>query len=139
MEAFSTVIRELDLHCVTARRLRLPSTWAARGPDRERAVYAMLNGRCEVVVPGQPDGLFLRPGDVAVLARGDSHVLRSASGPWPDPVRFQEIPSIPREAWWKQAGADETRLIRGTFAFGDTLEHPVIATLPATIVLRGGL
>jgi AraC-like DNA-binding protein len=134
-EHVGRVLRELDLRSSAPWRARALSPWHASGIPDARCLYAVRAGHCEIVAPGRPRGLRLGPGDAVVLPRGEPHRLRSASGPWPDPVPLPHL-NLPGN-WRREPAAEETRLVCATFVFGDTLGHPALALLPTTIVLRG--
>jgi len=136
MDLLTAVLRELDIRSSTPWRAWFPSPWAAADTSGARRVYAVIDGRCEVLASGHPRGLLLGPGDVAVLPTGEPHELRSPVGPWPGTVPVGRLVEAQRAQRWGDAGPDDTRLVGATFSLAAGLEHPVVARLPAAILLR---
>ena len=111
MDALTSVLREMRFESVGYRWLDPVSPFSLDFDQHQlRGVHAVREGSCELVLA---DGTteVLRAGDVAVLPRGDSHVLRSND-------------------------ADDPCLILcGAFVVRES-EHPVLAALPHLIRLQ---
>ena len=135
----TAVLRELDVRSDTPFLVKVTEPWAATGAPGARCAYVVVDGRCEALAQGRPRGLLLGPGDVILFPRAESHQLRSTRGPWPEPVPLHGLASLERDG--DSAGSEPglTRLLCATLSLGGPLEHPAIAALPATVVLRAGL
>ncbi len=111
MDALTTVLRELRFESVGYRWLELdPPFTLDFDQHRLRGIHAVTGGTCELVTA---DGSThaLTAGDVAVLPRGDSHVIRAAPA---------------------TAGPARCTILCGAFVVGDS-EHPVLGSLPRVV------
>ena len=111
MDALTSVLREMRFESVGYRWLEPVAPFSLDFDQHQlRGVHAIREGSCELVLA---DGTteVLRPGDVAVLPRGDSHVLRS-----------NDVD-------------DRCLILCGAFLVRES-EHPVLAALPHLIRLQ---
>lgn len=123
--------RLLDLH-------RLDEAGALRFPcDRSIGLHVVLQGRVFLHAPALQAPMELQAGDVAVMARGEHHVLALE-------------PKLPRgalrtvEPWPVQARAvspladGETAVISGAYQLWNAPLHPLFAELPPWYAMRRG-
>jgi AraC-like DNA-binding protein len=91
-------------------------------------LHIIEEGTVEVRLDNAPHGEDVTGGDVVLLPRGDAHRLHWAG--------------VPAEASSGQASSSgqelPARWLTGTFAIGDPQASPLLAALPAMIILRGG-
>ena len=117
MDALTAVLRETRFESVGYRWLELEGPFSLDfDQDQLRGIHAVVEGVCELVVA---DGTTheLAAGDVVVLPRGDSHVIRSG--------RAGQLENPGGETWG-------CTILCGAFVVRDT-EHPVLRALPHVI------
>jgi len=111
VDALTSVLRELRFESVGYRWLELAAPFSMDFDQQQlRGVHAVSSGSCELVLADGTTSV-LRTGDVAVLPRGDSHVLRS------------------------NEAAGGCLILCGAFLVREA-EHPVLAALPHLIRLQ---
>ncbi len=121
--------RLLDLHRLdAARSLRFPC-------DRSIGLHVVVQGRVHLHAPSLDAPLALAAGDIAVMARGQDHVLslepalRKATvrtiEPWPQ----QRAEALP-------VAEGGSAVISGAYQLWNAPLHPFFAELPAWFVLR---
>ncbi|MGW4945135.1 cupin domain-containing protein [Actinoplanes sp. NPDC004185] len=135
MDLLSSVLRELRFASAAYRWLELGRPFSV---DFDRAglrgVHIIAEGRCELVLR---DGSVreLTAGDVVILPRGDSHLLRSA--PSAVAVPGYELAVRSPEPRLTLGGTGErTVVVCGAFIIGEP-DHPALRGLPAVIQLPG--
>jgi AraC-like DNA-binding protein len=135
MDLLSSVLRELRFSSAAYRWLELGSPFSV---DFDRAglrgVHIIAEGRCELVLrDGSVRGLTA--GDVVILPRGDSHLLRSA--PSTVAVSGYDVAVRSPEPRLTLGGTGErTVVVCGAFVIGEP-DHPALRGLPAVIQLPG--
>jgi hypothetical protein len=92
-----------------------PNVTFAADQSRIPSVYGVIRGQCTLQLPRDPFPIRLHAGDAVVLPRGDPH--RALSG----------------------GGHHSLCILHATFAYADPFGHPVLAALPATLMLRGNV
>ena len=134
-DLLSSVLRELRFSSAAYRWLELGSPF---GVDFDRAglrgVHIIAEGRCELVLR---DGTVtpLGAGDVVILPRGDSHVLRSAAATRAVSGYDLTVHS-PGPRLTTGGTGDRTVVVCGAFTVGEP-DHPALRGLPAVIHLPG--
>jgi AraC-like DNA-binding protein len=133
MDLLSAVLKELRLDSAAYRVLDLHAPWRLRFDGGLRGVHVVVQGSCVLELDDDGPGRDLRAGDLVVLPRADSHVLRSSGR-----ARARELSSfdLARAATGTRievGGAGEsTLLVCGAFFFGDE-DHPAVAGFPRCI------
>ncbi len=137
MDLLSAVLKELRLDSAAYRVLELHAPWRLRFDGGLRGVHVVVEGRCVLELDDDGPGRELHAGDLVVLPRADSHVLRSAGG-----GRGRELSSL--ELARAAAGTrvrvgdagESTLVVCGAFFFGDE-DHPAVAGFPRCIHVPG--
>jgi mannose-6-phosphate isomerase-like protein (cupin superfamily) len=78
MDLLSAVLKELRLDSAAYRVLALRAPWRLRFDGGLRGVHVVVEGRCVLELDDDGAGRELHAGDLVVLPRADSHILRSA-------------------------------------------------------------
>jgi len=133
MDPLSAVLRELRLESAAYRVLELRAPWRLRFDGGLRGPHVVVEGHCILELDDEPARRELHAGDLVLLPRADSHVLRSTGG-----TRSRELSSL--DLARKTTGArvvvpgpgDLTRIVCGAFLFGDE-QHPAVAGFPRCI------
>ncbi|WP_193367084.1 AraC family transcriptional regulator [Pelagibius marinus] len=135
-EVFASLRLTSDLYF----RADLAGPFAVEVPAERRLVrfHYLRRGSCWLRSPAAETPLQLGEGDLAILPNGSAHVLAD------DPAR----PALPLAELLAAAPPDDSGLLRhgagagrvellcGFCQFDEDIEHPVIASLPAMMVLR---
>lgn len=120
-------------------RAELSGSWAIEVPRERRQIrfHLVRHGSCWVSVEGSGDTLHLNEGDLAIIPNGAAQVLSDL--PDRKPVKLGDIiesGAIDKSGLLSYGrGAGQVRLLCGFCGFDEALEHPVVASLPALIVL----
>jgi len=136
-DLLSAVLRELRFESAAYRWLELGAPFRV-GFDRPglRGVHLVTRGRCELVL----DDSTVQPldaGDLVILPRGDSHVLRSPGRPAPATVSGFELARRTPGARLSAGGPEPgTVIMCGAFVVGEP-DHPALRGLPRTMLLPG--
>jgi AraC-like DNA-binding protein len=129
MDAFAAVLRSLRLQSAIISRASLGGRWGVGtlGIPGAMIFHGVLAGRCLVSRDAEPDAMReLRPGDIVVMTRGDSHRLVSERGAPIVPITslpMHTAHGVPFLEWG--SGDARTRILCGTFA----LDHPAASTV----------
>ncbi len=109
-------------------RSELTAPWGMTLPATPGCLWFHLatSGACRLEVDGEPEPVWLRPGDLVLVPRGHEHVLRSAAE-----VHAPDIRSIPHPMLDDRYGllrmgeppGETTRMVCGAVRF----EHPAAA------------
>jgi AraC-like DNA-binding protein len=137
MDQLSAVLKELRLDSAAYRVLELHAPWRLRFDGGLRGVHVVVEGRCVLDLDDDGPGRALHAGDLVVLPRADSHVLRSAGS-----GRGRELSSL--ELARAAAGTrvrvgdvgESTIIVCGAFFVGDE-DHPAVAGFPRCIHVPG--
>ena len=133
-EIFSTLRLNGDLYF----RARLHGDFAVEVPRERRSVrfHLVRRGRCFVQVPGEPP-VALEAGDMVVIPDGAPQVLSSKPGLRPIPLP-ELLAAHPVENGRLECGGEgaEVGLVCGYCVFDESVDHPVLTSLPACIVIR---
>jgi AraC-like DNA-binding protein len=115
--------RLLDLrHLAQARALRFPC-------DRSIGFHVVTRGQVFIHGDGLAEPLALRAGDMALMARGCTHVVSTEPTLPPEPIELAGSGPVDPPT----AG---TSLISGAYQFWNPPLHPLFAELPAWTVVR---
>jgi AraC-like DNA-binding protein len=138
VDVLSLVLRELRFESVAYRWFELGAPFQV-GFDTAglRGVHIVARGYCELAFP---DGTVepLAAGDLAILPRGDAHVLRSpGTGAQPPTISGFDLAMRTEGTRLRVGGTgDETVVVCGAFIVGEP-EHPALRGLPRTIHVPG--
>ena len=133
-EVFSTLRMNGSLYF----RALLRGDYAVEVPRERRSVrfHLVRQGRCHVQVPGEPP-LALEAGEMAIIPDGESQVLSSRPGL--RPVSLPELLAAhPVKDGCLELGrdGDEVSLVCGYCVFDESVDHPVLTSLPKCIAIR---
>ena len=116
--------------------------WGVRIPAaRAAAFHAVVSGRCWFRLDTGEEPLLLGPGDVVVLAHGDSHTFSDDPR---SPVRTIDLrgarprPGVPRSPRDAQ-DPDATTVLCGHLWFDDEQANPLVQMLPAALFFHASL
>jgi AraC-like DNA-binding protein len=136
VDLLSSVLRDLRLDSATYRSLLLRAPWRLRFDGGLRGVHILAEGRCILVPDGGP-AVLLEEGDLVVLPRADSHVLRSTDGEHAPIVSSLALAQRTAGTELTAGGAGaKTRIVCGAFFLGAP-DHPAVAGLPSCIHVPG--
>ena len=145
------MIRNVDVLSDILGTLRLQGTlyfstefhrpWGVRVPAQGQLArfHLVVRGACWVRVEGMAEPVHLEAGDLILVPHGAEHVLADE----PD-TPSMTVDEVVRAAGFTGHGAlvhggddtgGPTLLVCGHFAFDDSLVHPLLAQLPAAIVV----
>lgn len=136
MDVLSSVLRELRLESAAYRVLDLRAPWRLRFDGGLRGVHVVVAGRCLLELD---DGTChaLDGGDLVVLPRADSHVVRSAGDQWCPELSSLDLARSTDGTRVSVDGPGElTRIVCGAFVFGDE-DHPAVRGFPRCIHVPG--
>ncbi|HKE98415.1 MAG TPA: AraC family transcriptional regulator [Actinomycetes bacterium] len=134
MDILSVVLRELRFESAGYRWLELGSPFRVSFEQAGlRGVHVIARGRCELAFS---DGTVqpLAAGDLVILPRGDSHVLRSDGTDMLTPVvsGFDLAMRTPGNRLRAGGPGTDTVVVCGAFVVGEPA-HPALRGLPRTI------
>lgn len=137
-DVLSEVFSTLRLNGALYFRARLRGDFAVEVPRERRSIrfHLVRRGRCLVLVPGQPP-VTLEAGDMVVIPDGAPQTL--ASGPDLRPVPLSDLlAACPLENGRLEYGTEgaEVGLVCGYCVFDESVDHPVLTSLPKSIVIR---
>lgn len=120
----------------------LSAPWAVQLPGgRLAAMHAVLDGECTVSLAGEPAGVRLASGDIAVLPRDEVHTLSDRPGRQAVPVTtIVGIDRRDRHATTLTygGGGARARLLTASFVADLRQAHAIVSGLPRLMVLRSG-
>jgi AraC-like DNA-binding protein len=133
MDLLTDLLRQAGLRRRFLDMRGLSSGAALRFPcERSIGLHVLVRGRAFVHAPKLPTPLALEPGDVAVMARGSTHVVSPRATLLPsEPV----VLVAPRDAE-DHGGEAETALVSGAYQLWQDPAHPFFAQIPDWMVLR---
>ena len=143
MDVLSDVLRSLRLEGALFLYAEFGAPWCVQAPASEQLAsllpvrtdqlaicHLVLEGSCRVEW-GEGESLLMRPGDVVVLPRGESHWLGSGLGAGAVSLQHVVAPRLPDLTQIRYGGAGErTRVACGWLAFERGHAHPLLDALP---------
>jgi len=129
----------LRLHSGIYFRAELSGAWAIEVPAERRRIrfHLVRYGRCWARVEAEAAPTPLREGDLAIIPNGAAQVL--SDQPDREPARLGDLIAAgaidPSGVLSHGQGDGQVRLLCGFCAFDEDIDHPVLASLPALIVL----
>lgn len=139
-EALREVLRSVRLETSVMSRAHLRSPWAVATRGLPRAIFhAVVEGECHLLPEGHETSMDLGPGDVALLSRGDAHVLSDGGGSIPAPLdqlAMRSDGSCVETLEYGGRGA-QTRIICGSFVLRHAAGDVMLSALPPVLHARG--
>ncbi len=139
-DAVSEVLRSVRVRSTVWCRSELRAPWGFGTDARGTAAFHVVTaGRCWLQVDGQVAQRKLEAGDLVVLPTGRRHWLRDDPAT-PAPALEQLLASHPldeRHRLYAGGQGRRTALLCGGFALESGDAHPLLATLPTVIHIRG--
>jgi AraC-like DNA-binding protein len=136
MDLLSAVLRELRLDSASYRVLELHDPWRLRFDGGLRGVHVIAEGRCLLGLEGEPER-ELGAGDLVVLPRADSHLLRSDGGGAAPAVSALDLARrTPGTDVVLGGSGARTTVVCGAFFLGDD-GHPAVDGFPRCIHVPG--
>ena len=142
MDVLSDILSTLRLKGTLYFATEFRRPWGLRVPAFRRVArfHLVVRGTCWVRVVGQPAPSHLDSGDLILIPHGAEHVLADT----PDtPCRTVdeavEAAGFTGRGALVMGGEDTgapTKLVCGHFEFDEGLDHPLLAQLPAAVVVR---
>ena len=150
-DVLSDVFTSLRLHGGVYFRAELSGAWAIEVPAERRRIrfHLVRHGDCWAQVGADRDPRRLMEGDLAIIPNGAAQILSDRPGR--KPVQLSELVEggaidssgvLSYGAGPGESGGDEgggpggrVRLLCGFCEFDEDVEHPVLTSLPAMIVL----
>jgi AraC-like DNA-binding protein len=130
VDALSEVLRTLRLRAHVYLHANFCGTWAVDPkPSKKAPFHVIAEGRCWLHMPGESAALALGAGDLVLFPNDAPHLLSGG----PD----RPGPHVPRNRP-AQRGAPGTftTLMCGRFEFDQFSSNPLLASLPAVLVVR---
>ncbi len=147
MDALADLLNTVHLSGSVYFRSLLSAPWGMEIPASQTAQFHVVRrGRCWLLptdastFPAQ----HLEAGDIAVLPRGDAHILADERDT--PPVPLQELvpcdledptPQPAAEPLIMGGGGAQTTLVCGYFKYDSGAAHPMLSVLPTVLCLRG--
>ncbi len=147
IDVLSDVFATLRLHGGVYFRAELSGAWAIEVPAERRRIrfHLVRHGDCWVKVRAHQDPVLLTEGDLAIIPNGAAQILSDRPGRAPvqlgDIVEGGAIDSSGVLNYGTGDGDEDgdpggrVRLLCGFCDFDEDVEHPVVTSLPALIVL----
>lgn len=141
MDLLSDILYTLRLRGNLYFRTELAAPWGIEVPaDRQVArFHVVICGSCWLHVATDAEPFLLEEGDLAIVPHGSAHLIFDAPG---TPCRpLQEVLAeqpVTKEGLFRYGGAGErTALVCGYFTFDEGVLHPLLASLPPKLHLKG--
>lgn len=146
-DVLSDVFATLRLQGGVYFRAELSGAWAIEIPAERRRIrfHLVRHGTCWAKVGADPDPIRLMEGDLAIIPNGAAQILSDRPGRKPvklsDLVTGGAIDPAGVLSYGTGAGDDgggpggRVRLLCGFCDFDEDVEHPVVTSLPALMVL----
>jgi AraC-like DNA-binding protein len=135
-DPLTEMLRGLRLDGVEYGRCRLAEPWATSFPAQEAARFHFISSGSAWLQTPSGEWLALRPGDAALLPRGDAHVLASAPG----------IPALPFDRFGRKEVCQGVFDVQCAHACGGTVAltasmrfnidklHPLLQLMPEVML-----
>ena len=140
-DVVTEVLKSVNLKSVVFCRSELRAPWGFSIAEQEWAGFHIVTrGKCWIRFGGDEDPVALREGDLAILTRGDEHVLADKPGTPTtsfDSSLMREMMDESRTYRIGGSGA-VTELICGGFFFNEQKLNPLLSALPRLIHNKGG-
>src|SRR5215472_11979320 len=140
-DVITEVLKSINLKSVVFSRSELRAPWGFSIPEQEWAGFHIVTrGKCWLRFGEDEDAVVLGEGDLAILTRGDEHVLTDNPGTPSKSLDISLVREMVDESRTYRIGGNGpvTELIGGGFFFSDQKLNPLLSTLPRLIHTRGG-
>lgn len=142
MDVLSDILDALRLKGTLYFSTEFGRPWGVRVPALQRVArfHLVVRGSCWVRVTGEEEPVHLQTGDLVLIPHGAEHVLADT----PD-TPCRTVDEVVEAAGFTGEGAlvyggddagGPTRLVCGHFAFDEGFDHPLLAQLPAALLVR---
>ena len=142
MDVLGDILSTLELRSTVYFRAVLSAPFAIQVPeDRDVIRFHVANhGPCTITLPTGEKVRFAE-GDLVLVPHGAAHVLADSldSPPMPLPVVLEESGFNGTGPLEFGGGGNKTSLVCGYFSFAHTKQHPIIASLPTLIHIKGNV
>lgn len=139
-DALSQALSRVRLSAWVAPTSELHGTWGIELPGGPGGMYCVVAGRMLVECAVSRESIDLRAGDIAIIARGDPHTIRSDASAQVRSVFDVVSPEEARSRRGVRIGADNgqaaTRLLGASFRFSGRGVQPLVSGLPRLMVVR---
>lgn len=142
IDPLSDIFETIRLRATLYFRTDYSPPWALTVPMQPQAArfHLVAQGSCHIqLASGRM--LLLGPGDLALIPRGQSHVLADAPGRSPAPLEqvIAESGYDGRGSFVLGRGnpAAATRMVCGHLGFTHGADHPLLRALPEVLVMKG--
>ncbi|WP_282609499.1 AraC family transcriptional regulator [Pelagibius sp. Alg239-R121] len=139
-DVLSDVFSTLRIHSELYFQAELRDGFSIELPPEKRRVrfHLVQQGHCWLRVPGQVER-ELNEGDLAIVPDGAGQIL--SSGPQIDPIPLAEVlaaGALDQGLLRYGSGERRARLLCGFCHFDEAIDHPVLTSLPALLLVRAG-
>ena len=139
VDVLGEILTTLELSSHLYFRAELGAPFAIAVPEEPGVIrfHVVAQGICHIAVPGA-EPIALHPGDLVLVPHGCAHRLSDAPDRSATPLAIALEESRFEGAGPFRFGGDgaHTVLVCGHFSFGNTLLHPILASLPPLMLLR---
>jgi len=137
MDILSNLLREAGLRRRLLDLREVPEHMALRFPcERSVGFHVVLEGTLYVHTDSDPHPLRLEAGDVAVMARGCTHLLTTSEHAVGLPVYTLTAHAAKRPGTGGTTGTAGTRVVSGAYQLWNAPLHPFFAEWPAWHLVR---
>ncbi len=140
MDLLGDILSTLELRSSLYFRAELTAPFSIAVPEDRNVIrfHVASEGPCRIELPSGESTDFLA-GDLVLVPHGAAHVLSDSQQAKPVPLRnvLDESGFDGTGPLVFGGGGSRTVIVCGYFAFGQEVMHPVIASLPALVHVRG--
>ena len=141
MDLLSEILQTVRLRGNLYFRTDLGAPWGIDVPGESQVArfHVVIRGGCWLLVAGDSEPIYLAEGDLAIVPHGAGHQM---SDPRDTPCRplmevLTEQP-VTSDGVLRHGGeAERTVLVCGYFSFDEDVPHPLLASLPRKLHLKG--
>jgi AraC-like DNA-binding protein len=138
-DGLSQLLLRLTVNSTVYCLSHMSSPWGFKVAARSRPAFHLLTaGNAWLEVEGQPSPIRLSAGDLVILPRGESHVVRDSpksAVQWLDHI-LEETPTVNGQLAYG-GGGESSELLCGGFAVDQLTGRPLLEALPAVVHLHG--
>ncbi len=140
MDVLTDVLQTLRVQGACYGRVQAGAPWgvSARGND-DAKFHVVLSGSCWLLVEGESEPRLLQAGDIVALPHGHPHSLHDAPSTPAQPLEQLVLCRPERRGLALELGGSgaRTELVSGRIRFEARAHNPLLAVLPAVMVLPG--
>jgi AraC-like DNA-binding protein len=134
-DPLARVIGLLQPSAAFSKLVTASGPWAVRPPGIGPFYGAVLDGTCELAIPGR-EPCRLGKGDFVLMPSADDFIVRSLTPP-PGGRLTEPIMVRPGDFHHGGSGPPDTRMLVGHCAFGSNDSGLLVSLLPELVVVRG--